>query len=110
MLYNEIQEPITISREELEQLWHNPELSNADIIRGLRKIIKERFGYEYVQEIIRGIYKAEGMDFRQRRGKKVYPIEITENNISKRIHKLGLNISQRGKWASYECISTETIK
>ena len=109
MIYNDIQEEITIGREELEKLWNNPEYTNADVIRILRELIKRRTGYEYCQKIIRGVFIAEGMNFRERRAKKVYPIKITENGIGKRVHRLTWASDKKGEWAAYKCIDTKKL-
>ena len=101
MLYREIQEPIVLQKEELEALWYNPNLSNEDVIRGLRKLIKEKSGFEYSQQVIRGIFKAEGMDFRQRKGIKIFPIKIVENNSEKN-YELARDESSKGASASYK--------
>lgn len=109
MLWNEIQSEILVTKEEMEELWNNPELDTKGVIHGLRKIIKERTGYEYVQEIIRGLFIAEDMKFSARKARKVYPVRVTEGGISKRIHKLAFNPQSKGKSRSYDCISTEKL-
>lgn len=109
MLYNQFQTPIEISKEELEKIWNNPELDTKGVVHALRKLIKEKTGYEYTQDLIRGIFNAENMNFALRKGRKVYPVVITEKGEKKRIHNLAYSSSIRGENAYYECIETKTI-
>lgn len=109
MLYNQFQSEIEVSKEELEEIWNNSELDTKGVVHALRKLIKEKTGYEYTQELIRGIFNAENYVFRLRKARKVYPVVITEEGKKKRIHNLVYSSSIRGENAHYECIETKSI-